>query len=220
MRTTNRVISENAKAFIPTSVFWNIPDDGIAYLINVPIENYSDELNFSTNAPGVTLSILSFDKRGVILSIIVPIGTAHGLYDLRVINPDGTDNSDLQDALANNHSARIGISSGPFDVIGNDTIDIYGAIQEVTDIQYNVREVSSNTVLSEDDDVIVATADIVLTLPNSATIGKSFKICANNNTVTVNPGVGGNISGNTTMILRNYDVMDVKYLATNTWLIV
>jgi hypothetical protein len=210
-RTTNRVRTEGARAFIPTDVYWEIPADNAAYLINVPIENYSDELNFYINNENIQVSIFGWGKRGVILEVTVGLTVPIGAYKLVVISPGELTNENLQGDLAGNETGRIIVTAGSFAVVGDDTLDIYRKVTPVTE------EIGINTLLDDSHDYIVATADIELTLPASAHIGKTYTVHANGFTVTVKGNVGQTIIGHSEIHLHNYDAANIRLIQTNNW---
>lgn len=121
-KTTNRVTTEAGISFIPTTVTWDIPNDGTPYNIQVPIENMRDDLNFEIDHADAAVSIVDILPGGYVLSVTLPPTVPVSSLKLIVILPGGATNVGLQGQLANNETARIAAGAGAFAVIGNDDV--------------------------------------------------------------------------------------------------
>ena len=74
-----------------------------------------------------------------------------------------------------------------------------------------------NYTITTADYIIVATADITLTLPASPNTGQLYKIFSAANTVTLNANAGQNIIGKTGVTFKNNAAIMVQYVKTNFW---
>lgn len=221
MKTTNRVISEQAIAFIPTGVTWTIPADGAVYTLNVPIENYSDELNFEVNHDDIAVSIAGFSTRGVQLSVTVAGTVPAGSYNLRVISPGNYDNTALQGSLAGNHLNRITVVAlGTFTVSGDDTIDLYGKVAAISaDVLPSPITKAVDATLTNDEILVIASAGINITMPASPITGAKHTIHAGNNTVNIYANTGQNIIGNVFVTIEAYDTAVLQYIGSGNWIV-
>jgi len=121
-KTYNRETTEAGIAFIPTTVTWDIPNDGTPYNVQVPITNMRDDLNFEIPNNDVTVTIADILPGGYVLTITIPNTVSPSSLSLIVITPGGSTNVDLQGQLAGNEALRIAAVTGPFSVNGDDDI--------------------------------------------------------------------------------------------------
>lgn len=87
-------------------------------------------------------------------------------------------------------------------------------------VESNITLQGSSTTLNNSQYIIVATANITLTLPSGALVGQVYKIFANNNIVQINRGGSQLIIGRTSVSIRNYSAVILQYVNLNNWLII
>lgn len=87
-------------------------------------------------------------------------------------------------------------------------------------VESNILLQGSNYTILTSDYIIVATANITLTLPASPNIGQLYKIYANNNTVQVDRAGSQTIIGQTSVSIKKYSSFHIQYVSANNWLII
>jgi hypothetical protein len=208
-KTPNRSLTEMPISYIATDVNWVIPRNAGSFLLNVPIQNMRDDLSFEIEDADVT--IVDIAVNGYVLEVTIPVGTALGDLSLSVITPGNFTNAQLQFSLANNQQTRISVIDGvpaDFEVIGEDTIDIYTTMASndaqiaanTANISTNAGDISTNaTNISTNETAINNNVSNIAT--NTINVGNNATNIANNTgQIATNTA---NIATNTTEILNN-----------------
>lgn len=111
--------------YIATSVYWEVPNNGTNYSINIPIEGMRDDLNFRVNHPDIVLSVTNIKNNGYTVQINVPNTVGTGNYNITVVAPGGFGSDELAYALSTNGTSRIRVvNTGIFNKVGDDNIDV------------------------------------------------------------------------------------------------